>query len=182
MARAPAAGPALLLPLSVEIGRSFVIYWGVSRLSFLLGFLFVGLSLVLPGRSSGFGEMAGACEPDCQKCHTISRQQATEIIRKLNPEIEVLDVGPAPVRGLWEVAIKGRGDAGIAYIDFSLRHVIAGRVFEVSADSPVPPRDVTSSRLYEINKIDRSAIPLDDALLLGSAEARWKAIVFDDPD
>lgn len=152
------------------------------RHSFLFGLLIIGLSLALPEGASGFGGMVGACEPDCQKCHTITKDQATEIVRKLNPEIEVLSVRPAPVGGLWEVAIKGRGDAGIAYIDYSLRHVIAGRVFEVNVDAPSRPKDVTSSRLYELNKVDPAAIPLDDALLLGSEEARYRAIVFDDPD
>jgi hypothetical protein len=30
--------------------------------------------------------------------------------------------------------------------------------------------------------VDFSAIPLDEALVLGNPEARYKTIVFDDPD
>ena len=126
--------------------------------------------------------MVGACEPDCQKCHTITREQATDIVKKLNPEIEVLSIAPGPVGGLWEVAIKGRGEAAIAYIDYSLEHVIAGRVFKVDPGGPARPEDMTSARLYELNKVDPASVPLDDALLLGSAAARYKAIVFADPD
>jgi thiol:disulfide interchange protein DsbC len=149
--------------------------------------LFIGLSALcllvfLSGDAHAFGEIAGACEPECAKCHRITKEQASGLIKALNPEIEVLDVGAGPVRGLWEVALKARGGKrGVAYIDFSLQHVIVGRVFKVSTEE-ARPEDLTKGRIEELNKVNLSTIPLDDALLLGSSEARYKAVVFDDPD
>ncbi|MBS1114563.1 MAG: hypothetical protein H6Q94_292, partial [Nitrospirae bacterium] len=42
--------------------------------------------------------------------------------------------------------------------------------------------NLTQDRLQEINKIDVSQIPLNDALVMGENDAKYKVIVFDDPD
>jgi thiol:disulfide interchange protein DsbC len=139
---------------------------------FVLAVLFA-----LPPDAAGFGGMTGAPDEDCTRCHKITRQEAADIFRGLNPEIDVLDVGPGPVSGLWEVVVEAKGNKGIAYIDFSLKHIINGSVIDIRTRD-----NITQGRLYELNKVDVSAVPLGDALLLGSPDARYKAIVFDDPD
>lgn len=147
-----------------------------------IGLFALNLLFFMPREAAAFGEIVGACEPDCAKCHKITKQEATDIIKKLNPEIEVLDVAPGPVGGLWEVAVRGRGKSGIAYVDFSKRHVIVGSIFKVAGGAEAAPENLTGERLQELNKVDLSAIPLENSILLGKADARYKVIVFSDPD
>lgn len=125
----------------------------------------------------GFGEMQGACEPDCTRCHSLTIDEAAAVVKEINPEIEVLSVNLSPVGGLWEVVVKARGKRGLAYIDFSKQFLVTGNIIKVSTK-----RNVTEDRVYELSKVDVTAIPLDEALLMGNPEARFKAIVFDDPD
>jgi thiol:disulfide interchange protein DsbC len=135
------------------------------------------LVLLLSVKVWGFGEIVGACEPDCTKCHKITLEEATEIVDRLNPEIDVMDVRLGPVGGLWELAIKARGKKGVAYLDFSKKHIITGAILEVDSK-----KDLTKRRLYELSRIDVSAIPLENALVLGDEDAEYMAIVFADPD
>ena len=43
-------------------------------------------------------------------------------------------------------------------------------------------KNLTQERVAELNKIDVSQIPLDNALVLGDRNARIKIISFHDPD
>ena len=114
---------------------------------------------------------------DCSQCHNLSFDEATEMVKSVNPEIEVMEIKVSPVAGLWEITIIARGKRGIAYIDFPKAHIITGSIIDVTTSL-----NLTNNRLYEISKVEFADIPLDDALILGNPEARFKAIVFDDPD
>jgi thiol:disulfide interchange protein DsbC len=142
-----------------------------------ISLLLVMLVLLLSVKVWGFGEMVGACEPDCTKCHKITLNEASEIVEQLNPEIEVMDVKLGPVGGLWELVIKARGKKGVAYIDFSKKHIVTGNILKVDTKE-----NLTERRLYELSRIDVSAIPLENALVLGNWDAEYRAIVFADPD
>lgn len=135
------------------------------------------LVLVLSVKVWGFGEIVGACESDCNKCHKITLEEATEIVDRLNPEIEVMDVRLGPVGGLWELAIKARGTKGVAYVDFSKKHIITGAILKVDSKE-----NLTERRLYELSRIDVSAIPLEEALVMGDEDAEYRVIAFADPD
>ena len=146
-------------------------------------FLLPALALIavtafsLRDRAAGFGELVGSCEPDCTKCHTLTKEEAGTIVKELAPGIDVLDVRQSPVRGLWEIIFKVQGKTGIVYMDFSKTNIIQGPVLNVKTKT-----DLTSERLQELNKIDVSKIPLGEAILVGSADAQYKVIVFDDPE
>ncbi len=114
---------------------------------------------------------------DCSQCHVLSFDEATEMVKSVNSEIEVMEIKQSPVAGLWEITILARGKRGIAYIDFPKTHIITGSIIDVSSSL-----NLTNKRLYEISKVEFSDIPLEDALILGNPEARFKAIVFNDPD
>jgi thiol:disulfide interchange protein DsbC len=135
------------------------------------------LVLLLSVEVWGFGEIVGACESDCMKCHSITLEEAAEMVDKLNPEIEVMEIKLGPVGGLWELVIKARGKKGVAYVDFSKRHIITGNILEVDSKE-----NLTERRLYELSRIDVSSIPLGNALVLGDIDAEYRAIVFADPD
>lgn len=124
----------------------------------------------------GFASRFGS-DGDCAACHVLSAEEANSMIRSLNPEIKVLGVGMGPVDGVWEVVIEGRGKKGIAYIDFSKEHIITGSVIKLSTKE-----NLTNLKLYDLSKIDTSIIPLEEAIVMGDRDAKYKAIVFDDPD
>ncbi|KAF0145770.1 MAG: thiol:disulfide interchange protein DsbC [Nitrospirae bacterium] len=124
---------------------------------------------------------SGACDADCTKCHTLSTTEVQGILVKIkNPEAKILKIQMSPARGLWEVAVENKGQRGLFYVDFSKKYLIAGPIIEVNAAV-----DRTKERVDELNKgrrIDRSKIPLKNALLLGDKNAAKKIIVFTDPD
>jgi len=134
-------------------------------------------SAIATSRASAYSEIVGACETDCKKCHQITMEDATDIVRRINPEIEVMDIKLSQISGLWELVIKARGKRGIAYIDFSKQHIITGSIIQVKSSL-----NLTNNKLYELNKVDVSQIPLDDALVMGDPKAKYRAIVFHDPD
>jgi len=121
------------------------------------------------------------CDEDCMKCHTLSTNEVQKILVKIkNPEAKILKIQISPIKGLWEVAVEDKGKRGLFYVDFSKKYLIGGKIIEVNAAV-----DRTGERLKELNKnrrIDRSRIPLKDALLLGGKNASKKVIIFTDPD
>jgi len=116
-------------------------------------------------------------DQDCLKCHTLSNEQARKTLAEMIPDIKVLNIQASAVKGLWEIGIESGGRKGIVYLDFSGRHLLAGNLFSLETKT-----NLTQERLQEINKVDVSQIPLKDALVMGEKTAKYKVIVFDDPD
>ncbi len=107
----------------------------------------------------------------------MTKEEAIEVLRVLDPDIKVLSVEHAPVEGLWEVAIDSRGGKGMVYIDFAKKNILIGNILNIATKT-----NLTKKKFDEINRIDPSLIPLDDALVMGDPDAKYKVIVFDDPD
>ncbi len=114
---------------------------------------------------------------DCSKCHTLSSDEARDLLKEAIPGIRVINVKPSPVQGFWEVFLESGGRKGLIYVDFAKKHFFAG-----SLRSIVGRRNLTEERFIELNKIDVSQIPLDNALVLGDRSAKIKVITFHDPD
>ena len=119
---------------------------------------------------------ADKCDHDCMQCHKISNEEAVNLLRENIPDVKVIEIRPAQVKGLWEFTIDTKGKKGIAYVDYSKRYVISGAIFDINRKT-----NLTQERFSEINKVDVSQIPLDDALVLGDKDAKYRVIVFDDP-
>jgi len=108
----------------------------------------------------------------------MSKESAGETLKVIMPDVKILSVEPAPVDGLWEVALESRGQKGIAYIDFAGKNVIfGGNIINLATKT-----NLTKKKFDEINKIDISLIPLDNSIVVGNSMAKHKVIVFDDPD
>ena len=116
-------------------------------------------------------------DQDCLKCHALSTEQAKKTLSEMIPDIKVLHVRASAVKGLWEIGIESGGRKGIVYLDYSGKHLLAGNLFSIQAKM-----NLTQESLQEINKVDASQIPLKDALVMGDKNAKYKVIVFDDPD
>jgi len=137
----------------------------------LIPFLF--LFLFLPGYGLGF-ETRGQ---DCSKCHTLTKDEATNLLQALFQGIKVLEVRISPAKGLWEVFSEVGNRKGIVYVDFSKKYVFSGAILSIKEK-----KNLTQERFAELNKVDISQIPLDDAIVMGDPNSRLRVIVFDDPD
>jgi thiol:disulfide interchange protein DsbC len=144
-------------------------------------FVLAGLISVLAFSSNA--SAFGGCEEDCQKCHSLDKQEARQILEKMNmPDAKLVNIRMSPIGGLWEVTIEDKGKPGIMYVGFSKKHIIGGAIYEVDTAS-----NKTREILSELNKpaeryVETEGIPLDNALLLGKKSAPHKIIVFTDPD
>lgn len=135
--------------------------------------LIVAALLMPASHSYGFSTKG----EDCAKCHTLTVEEAAAALKELIPNVKVLAVLAGPVQGTWEVDIETGGKKGPMYLDFSKKHLIAGQIYALKEK-----RNLTQERLGEINKVDVSQIPLDDALVMGDKNAKYKIVVFDDPE
>jgi thiol:disulfide interchange protein DsbC len=107
----------------------------------------------------------------------LTEEEASTILGNLDPNIKVIGVKTSPVEGLWEIDIEAGGKKSLVYIDFSKKYLISGSIISIQEK-----KNLTQERITEINKVDVSKIPLDDALVMGDREAKYRIIVFDDPD
>jgi thiol:disulfide interchange protein DsbC len=114
---------------------------------------------------------------DCAKCHTLSNDEAGDLLKSLLQDVKIFDIRVSPLKVFWEVFLESRGKKGLVYIDFSKKYVILGSMISVKER-----KNLTQERLIELNKIDVSQIPLEDALVIGDPKARIRIIAFDDPD
>lgn len=119
--------------------------------------------------------MEGGCGAgECTDCHSLGKQEAQDLLKNLGGEIK--NVEQAEMPGLWLVEIEKDGKIYPLYIDYSKSFMVAGNIVRI-ADR----QDLTRQRFLERNPVDVSRIPLEDALLVGRADARTKIIVFTDP-
>lgn len=130
--------------------------------------------LISQGNAHAFAKGA---EQECIKCHTLNSEQAKEILKGLAPDVKILDIKTAPINGLWEIAIETGGKKNIVYIEFSKKKVIAGNIIDAQTKA-----SYTKTSYDKINKIDVSQVPLENSILIGAKDAKYKIVVFDDPD
>ena len=114
---------------------------------------------------------------DCSKCHILSNSEAKDLLANIIPGVVILDIRLSSAKGFWEVYLESGGKKGLLYVDFPKKHFFSGPLISI-ADR----KNLTQERLTELNKVDVSQIPLDDALLMGDQKAGIRVIVFTDPD
>jgi thiol:disulfide interchange protein DsbC len=107
----------------------------------------------------------------------ITNEDAQNALKEAISDVKILDVRPAQIKGLWEIAIETKGQKGILYLDSSKNYAIFGSILDLKTKA-----NLTQERFSELTKIDVSQIPIDDAIVVGDKEAKYRVIVFDDPD
>ena len=135
---------------------------------------FILLFCVLPLRYSFAFEKQGE---DCLKCHTLGNSEASDLLKDIIPGIKILEIKLSPSKSLWEVLFDSGGKKGLTYIDFSKKYLISGNIISIKERM-----NLTQARFAEVNKVDISKVPLDNALLMGDKNAKHKIVVFTDPD
>jgi thiol:disulfide interchange protein DsbC len=130
----------------------------------------MSMLILLPISSFAFPVKKG--DKACTECHKLDKKDAEAIVKKLVPAGTVTDIKMSPVKGMWQLDVDaGEGKKGSLYLDFSKKYLMA-QIIPVESIGKQPPA----------RKVDVSKIPLDDAIVLGTATAKKKVIVFTDPD
>lgn len=141
---------------------------------------FFAISLLLMHRSV---YAFGGCEENCEKCHSLDQKEVQGIFEKMKaPDMKVLDIKMSPVRGLWEVSVENKGNRGVMYVGFSKKYIMPGPIYEVETASNKTQETLSGQSEPADRYVDVKRIPIGDALLLGEKDARYKVIVFTDPD
>ena len=107
----------------------------------------------------------------------LGKDEAAVLLKDLAPDLKILEVRPSPVKELWEIAVQSGERKGLLYLDSSKKYFIQGAIIDLKTKA-----NLTQDRMSELTKVDTATIPLDDALVMGDKEAKYKVIVFTDPD
>lgn len=141
-------------------------------------YVLVAIALAVLFNSSAFAFKEGS--EGCVKCHSLSEKDMSSIFEKVDLQgAKVLDIQMSPVKGLWEVSFENKGKRFVMYVDFAKKHLSPGPFIDYAND-----RDITRAKLDQLNrgrKIDTSKLSLQNALVIGKADASIKVIVFTDP-
>ena len=89
------------------------------------------------------------------------------------PQVQIVDVRPGPVEGLYEVFT---GDT-IVYSNASGSRLFVGNLVDTATKS-----NLTTQRVDERNSIDFASLPLDLAIKTVKGDGRHTLAVFSDPD
>ena len=120
---------------------------------------------------------SNASDQKASSCSQIKKDDLLPQLKNLAPNIDILEIGPAPIEGLCELAIETNGRKAIIYTDPATKYIISGSILEIATKT-----NLTQERLIDLNRVDVSQIPLDNAILMGDKEAKYRVIVFSDPD
>jgi len=112
-------------------------------------------------------EGEGCGSGSCIDCHSLSKEEATEIFKPIGGEVQGVDHAEVP--GLWRIEVKAKDKIIPLYLDYSKSFMIAGDVIRLK-----DRKNITDQRFQELNPVETSNIPLDDALLLGEKDAKTK--------
>lgn len=149
-------------------------------------FSLIAITVLFGAQAEAFSQKGP--DADCKKCHTLSVEDATAILGKLGAaQVKVLEVAASPLAGLWEVSVEDRGRGGLVYIDYSKKYIVSGSIIDVATKvnkSAEKMQKVAEEvqKIQDSRKIDLSAIPVEEALVMGDPKAPKKVIVFTDPD
>lgn len=111
----------------------------------------------------------------CNDCHSITKEETALLLGSMVDKVNSVEFSEVP--GMWVAEVE-KGDRKLpVYIDFSKKYLVSGNVIRLD-----DKENLTQQRSAQMNKIDFSKIPLDDALLLGLPTAKNKVVVFTDPE
>lgn len=146
----------------------------------MLKYLLTAIFLLTFAFSSPAADNAAAfqgqgCMGSCTDCHKIDKDEAAKLLKADKFKAIIKEIRMSPVKGIWEIefTMEGKAGTGQAYIDFAKKYLINRAVFiplEKLGEEPPAPM------------VDLSKIPLDKAIVFGSATASKKVIIFSDPD
>lgn len=138
-------------------------------------FLFIVVAFLFYSQSSFAMSSDGCGAGTCNDCHSITKEETTLLLGSMVDKVNSVEFSEVP--GMWVAEVE-KGDKKLpVYIDFSKKYLVSGNVIRLD-----DKENLTQQRSAQMNKVDVSRIPLEDALLLGSPSAPKKVVVFTDPE
>jgi thiol:disulfide interchange protein DsbC len=131
------------------------------------------LAVIPPPAAHSFQKEAGPVK-GCTECHTLTREEAAAALGQAGDN--VVGVLPGPFPGLWEVDIASGGKIYPLYMDYSGKYLFNGQVLRMPDMA-----NLTGARYQDLNRVDVSAISVQDAIVLGNRQANKGIIVLTDP-
>jgi len=111
---------------------------------------------------------------ECSECHKLTKEEAGKVLGKIVDN--VVAVAPGPFPGVWEVDVLQGGKTYPLYLDYSLKYLLNGQFIRLSDMA-----NLTGLRYRDLNRVDVSSIPVQDAIRIGSKTAKKTVIVLSDP-
>ncbi len=140
-------------------------------------FILAVLALAIFSRYENAFAFSKGADQDCIKCHSLGNDQARDLLKELIPDIKIIAIKESPLKGLWEIDMESGGKKGLFYVDYSKKKIFSGNIIDIKTRA-----NYTKESFDQLNKVDFSQIPLDNALVMGSKDAKYKVVVFDDPE
>lgn len=134
-----------------------------------------GLAVFAASQQSSAMQMDGCGAGKCADCHSLDSKEARKLLEGYVDS--VTGVKFSEVGGLWEVEAERGGTRFPIYMDFSKQYIFSGRIIRIATRE-----DIAKKRAIELNSVDLSRIPLEDAIVVGDWNAKTRVIVFDDPE
>lgn len=113
-------------------------------------------------------------QPDSASSRTLTMAEAKEILTGFQGEI--LSIEQAEMPGFWQLGMKVQNQVIPLYLDDSKKYLFSGNVIRIK-----DRKNLTEQSFRQLNPVDLTKIPTDDALQLGNPEASNSIIVFTDP-
>lgn len=120
------------------------------------------------------------CGGECTSCHTLTQQDATDLLKKV--DVTVKSVKQAPSRGLFELLVEKEGRQGVIFIDYGKKHLIQGAMVNLESLQPVAAHMQDIQQPKQITSLDVKTIPVSNAITIGNPRASKHLYVFTDPD
>ena len=112
---------------------------------------------------------------ECNSCHSMTLEEAKEMFPRAE-KVNSVDFSEMP--GVFVVELESQGQRQPVYVDFSKKYVVSGNIYRLADGKNI----YTAKSQPAAAKIDPATIPVADAVLVGKADAKYKIIVFTDPD
>ncbi len=96
-----------------------------------------------------------------------------EVLLKQFPATRVDEIRATPVAGVYEVSMG----KNLAYVDTSGRYFMFGHLYDM-----VGQKDLTELRKPQLDRIDFTKLPFEDAIKIVHGNGQRKIAVFSDPD
>ncbi|MGD9247575.1 MAG: DsbC family protein [Desulfobacteraceae bacterium] len=114
---------------------------------------------------------------NCATCHSLSKEEAKTLLNQFG---EVKDVKLAPVKGLYEVTLQEGNQQMTAYVDFSKKLILAGRIYAINTRKMMTPKPKKVP--LELSNAQLESIKLGDSIIMGNDNGQKRMFVFTDPD
>ncbi len=114
-------------------------------------------------------------------CTTFTEEDIRGVLKKLDAsDVKIVSWSDSAAKGFCEIVIESRRKPYILYVDVNKKYVMMGSL--IGLDPMVNFTAETIRKIKDNKKVDISAIPLNEALVVGETAASKKVILFTDPD